>query len=104
MSTAAPLIENAAHLAVHARMHSSSCTQLPHRQPRRAHCRSCPLSPGGDSGIGRAVAVHYAREGAHVAILYLNEDQVGARVGRGVCCVCGCSRFEQYLGRKSLAL
>ncbi|MBC7501031.1 MAG: SDR family oxidoreductase [Herminiimonas sp.] len=29
---------------------------------------------GGDSGIGRAVAVLYAREGADVAVLYLNED------------------------------
>lgn len=28
---------------------------------------------GGDSGIGRAVAVHFAREGAHVAIVYLSE-------------------------------
>lgn len=28
---------------------------------------------GGDSGIGRAVAVLYAREGANVAIVYLNE-------------------------------
>jgi len=28
---------------------------------------------GGDSGIGRAVAVAYAREGADVALLYLNE-------------------------------
>lgn len=30
---------------------------------------------GGDSGIGRSVAVHFAREGADVAIVYLNEDQ-----------------------------
>ncbi|QDH22573.1 SDR family oxidoreductase [Saccharibacillus brassicae] len=28
---------------------------------------------GGDSGIGRAVAVHYAREGADVAVLYFSE-------------------------------
>lgn len=28
---------------------------------------------GGDSGIGRAVAISYAREGADLAILYLNE-------------------------------
>lgn len=33
------------------------------------------LISGGDSGIGRAVAVHYAREGANVAIIYLEEDQ-----------------------------
>src|SRR5574339_94525 len=32
------------------------------------------LISGGDSGIGRAVAVHFAREGADVAILYLDED------------------------------
>jgi NAD(P)-dependent dehydrogenase (short-subunit alcohol dehydrogenase family) len=31
------------------------------------------LITGGDSGIGRAVAVLYAREGADVAITYLNE-------------------------------
>src|SRR5690349_12146399 len=28
---------------------------------------------GGDSGIGRAVAVLFAKEGADIAILYLNE-------------------------------
>lgn len=33
------------------------------------------LITGGDSGIGRSVAVHFAREGADVAIMYLNEDQ-----------------------------
>lgn len=30
---------------------------------------------GGDSGIGRAVALHFAKEGADVAILYLSEDE-----------------------------
>ncbi len=30
---------------------------------------------GGDSGIGRAVAILFAREGADVAVLYLNEHQ-----------------------------
>lgn len=29
---------------------------------------------GGDSGIGRAVSIAYAKEGAKVAIVYLNED------------------------------
>lgn len=33
------------------------------------------LITGGDSGIGRSVAVHFAREGADVAIVYLDEDE-----------------------------
>ncbi|MDM0052700.1 SDR family oxidoreductase [Variovorax sp. J22R115] len=36
------------------------------------------LVTGGDSGIGRAVALLYAREGAQVAIVYLKEEQVDA--------------------------
>lgn len=30
---------------------------------------------GGDSGIGRAVAIAFAKEGAHVAIVYLEEEK-----------------------------
>jgi len=33
------------------------------------------LITGGDSGIGRAISVHYAREGADIAIVYLDEDK-----------------------------
>jgi len=46
---------------------------------------------GGDSGIGRAVAVSYAREGAKVAIIYLNEDEDASKTKKiiedsgGVC-------------------
>src|SRR5687767_15406007 len=34
---------------------------------------------GGDSGIGRAVAIAYAREGADVLISYLPEEETDAR-------------------------
>ncbi len=36
------------------------------------------LITGGDSGIGRAVAVLYAREGADIALVYLPEEQQDA--------------------------
>jgi len=39
---------------------------------------------GADSGIGRAVAVLFAREGADVALAYLNEDEDAEETKRAV--------------------
>lgn len=51
---------------------------------------------GGDSGIGRAVAIAFAKEGADVAIVYLNEEQdanttsmMVERYGRRCLCIQG---------------
>jgi NAD(P)-dependent dehydrogenase (short-subunit alcohol dehydrogenase family) len=41
---------------------------------RQAHGRVAVIT-GGDSGIGRAVAIAYAREGADLLISYLNEQE-----------------------------
>jgi NAD(P)-dependent dehydrogenase (short-subunit alcohol dehydrogenase family) len=42
------------------------------------------LITGGDSGIGRSVAVYFAREGANVAIVYLEEDKDAAETKKMV--------------------
>ncbi|VXC65941.1 SDR family oxidoreductase [Sphingomonas sp. 8AM] len=44
--------------------------------------RSQDVDYHGDSGIGRAVALAYAREGADVAIAYLNEHDDAAGTKR----------------------
>ncbi|MCQ8277641.1 SDR family oxidoreductase [Acetobacteraceae bacterium KSS8] len=53
------------------------------------------LITGGDSGIGRAVAIAYAREGADVAISYLEEESEDARYTE---------RFVREAGRECLLL
>jgi NAD(P)-dependent dehydrogenase (short-subunit alcohol dehydrogenase family) len=42
------------------------------------------LVTGGDSGIGRAIAVLYAREGADVGVVYLDEHEDAARTKNAV--------------------
>jgi NAD(P)-dependent dehydrogenase (short-subunit alcohol dehydrogenase family) len=52
------------------------------------------LVTGGDSGIGRAVAILYAKEGADVALFYLDEHEDAARTR---------ARVEQ-LGRRCISI
>lgn len=65
------------------------------------------LITGADSGIGRAVAVAYAREGADVAISYLPQEQADAeatatlvtQAGRKAALIPGDLREEDYCSR-----
>src|SRR5690625_3086740 len=55
----------------------------------------CALITGADSGIGRAIAIAYAREGADVAISYLPEEQEDAEET---------ARWVEDAGRRALLL
>jgi NAD(P)-dependent dehydrogenase (short-subunit alcohol dehydrogenase family) len=58
--------------------------QAPHYKGSGKLENKVALITGGDSGIGRAVAVLYAREGADVAIVYLNEHRDADETKRAV--------------------
>lgn len=63
---------------------------------------------GGDSGIGRAVAVMYAMEGADVAIVYLPEEEQDAQVTKqwvekyGRRCLCLAKDIREEFNCKSI--
>lgn len=52
------------------------------------------LITGGDSGIGRAVAILFAKEGADIAISYLNEEEDAALT----------LKMVKQLGRKGIGI
>jgi NAD(P)-dependent dehydrogenase (short-subunit alcohol dehydrogenase family) len=53
-------------------------------QPSNKLLDQVAIITGGDSGIGRAVAILFAKEGADVAIVYLNEHQDAEETKRQV--------------------
>ena len=69
--------------------------QAPEYKPAGKLQDKVALITGGDSGIGRAVAVIYAREGADVAIIYLPVEQSDAEETR---------RAVEAAGRQALLL
>jgi NAD(P)-dependent dehydrogenase (short-subunit alcohol dehydrogenase family) len=56
----------------------------PHYKGSEKLAGKVALITGGDSGIGRSVAVLYAREGADVAVAYLNEHEDAEETKRAV--------------------
>ena len=67
----------------------------PDYQPAGKLTDKVALITGGDSGIGRAVAILFAREGADVAIVYLPDDQDDAEAAQ--------SHIESH-GRRALLI
>lgn len=70
------------HPGLESKMQPAPRYQAPRYQGANKLRGKAALITGGDSGIGRAVAVLYAREGADVAIIYLPEEESDAQKTR----------------------
>ncbi|HYO07911.1 MAG TPA: SDR family oxidoreductase [Tepidisphaeraceae bacterium] len=76
-------------------LHPAPAHEAAAYQPAAKLLGKSALITGGDSGIGRAVALLFAREGADVAIVYLPQDQEDAEATR---------REIQAVGRRALLI
>jgi NAD(P)-dependent dehydrogenase (short-subunit alcohol dehydrogenase family) len=55
------------------KLHPEPCYDAPFYKGSGKLAESVALVTGGDSGVGRAVAILFAREGADIAVVYLSE-------------------------------
>jgi NAD(P)-dependent dehydrogenase (short-subunit alcohol dehydrogenase family) len=69
---------------IEGQMHPEPAFESEHYIPADKLLNKVALITGGDSGIGRAVAVLYAKEGADVAIVYLDEHEDARETERHV--------------------
>lgn len=67
-----------------ARMNPQPQYDCPDYRPAGKMAGMRAIVTGGDSGIGRSVALYYAKEGADVAILYLKENEDARQVQRDI--------------------
>ncbi len=65
-------------------MHPRPEAEMRHWRPAGKLDGRAAIVSGGDSGIGRAVAIGFAKEGADVAVVYLDEHEDAAETRRHV--------------------